>query len=138
MKHQIFDWDNPYVTARDKEAPHVSLTPYASPGAALAGETASFTQLLSGTWKFAWSPNPVSVPEGFYAADFDDAGWDEIAVPGNWQVQGFGQPIYTNVQYPFPIYPGFMEAAKKMAWRADISETMSSICCRICSIMSSL
>ena len=122
MTQQPFDWDNPLVTGRNKEAPHISLIPYGSGDEALAGDPAPFVQSLNGAWKFVWSPNPASALEGFAAADFDDAAWDEIAVPGNWQVQGYGKPIYTNVQYPFPIDPRFEEASRNMTRSEKISE----------------
>ncbi|MFR0354957.1 glycoside hydrolase family 2 TIM barrel-domain containing protein [Streptomyces sediminimaris] len=62
---------------------------------------------LNGPWRFRLSPT-ASVAEDFAAADFDDHGWDSIAVPSHWVLQGdgaYGRPIYTNVQYPFPIDP---------------------------------
>jgi len=58
-------------------------------------------QSLNGTWTFNWSRTPEEQPKGFYAPGFDTAGWDDIAVPGNWELQGFGTPIYTNHPYPF-------------------------------------
>lgn len=56
---------------------------------------------LDGEWLFCWSPRPEARPADFYREDFDVSGWDKIAVPGNWQMQGFGTPIYTNIAYPF-------------------------------------
>jgi beta-galactosidase/beta-glucuronidase len=79
--------------------------PYTSESAALSGDRSGspYFQLLNGTWKFAYAPNPASAPTGFFAPAFDTSKWDDIAVPGNWQLQGYDKPIYTNVQYPFPI-----------------------------------
>ncbi|WP_406408118.1 glycoside hydrolase family 2 TIM barrel-domain containing protein [Streptomyces sp. NBC_01643] len=62
---------------------------------------------LNGPWRFRLSPR-VPVTEDFAAEDFDDSGWDGIPVPSHWVLQGdgaHGRPIYTNVQYPFPIDP---------------------------------
>ena len=56
---------------------------------------------LDGQWKFHWSKDPDSRPADFYREDYDVSGWDDIKVPGNWQLQGFGKPIYTNMTYPF-------------------------------------
>lgn len=56
---------------------------------------------LNGIWKFNWSRTPAEQPEGFYESDFDTAEWDDIPVPANWELQGFGTPIYTNHPYPF-------------------------------------
>ena len=58
-------------------------------------------QSLNGTWKFRYSPNPAARPVGFERPGFDDKAWAPIAVPGNWEMQGFGIPIYSNVRYPF-------------------------------------
>ncbi|MGW7255188.1 glycoside hydrolase family 2 TIM barrel-domain containing protein [Streptomyces sp. NPDC054834] len=62
---------------------------------------------LNGPWRFRLSPT-ASVAEDFAAEDFDDHGWDGIPVPSHWVLQGdgaYGRPIYTNIQFPFPIDP---------------------------------
>ena len=56
---------------------------------------------LDGEWLFHWSPKPENRPVDFYREDYDVSGWDKIAVPGNWQTQGYGTPIYININYPF-------------------------------------
>ena len=101
---QSNDWENPQVVGRNKEPAHVPLVPYPAAEAALAGDRSRspYFRLLNGDWEFHWSPNPASAPADFYREGFADA-WDTIAVPGNWQLQGYGVPMYTNVQYPFPI-----------------------------------
>jgi beta-galactosidase/beta-glucuronidase len=101
---QSNDWENPQVVGRHKEPAHVPLVPYPVAEAALAGDRnrSPYFRLLNGDWEFHWSPNPASAPADFYREGFADA-WDMIAVPGNWQLQGYGVPMYTNVQYPFPI-----------------------------------
>lgn len=103
------DWDNPQLFERHKEAAHATLMPYPDEELALAGDRAAspYYVSLNGTWKFAYAPNPAAAPAGFAAPDFADDAWDDIAVPGNWQLQGYDRPIYVNVQYPIPIedYP---------------------------------
>ncbi|MFJ4466896.1 glycoside hydrolase family 2 TIM barrel-domain containing protein [Streptomyces sp. NPDC089424] len=62
---------------------------------------------LNGSWRFRHSP-VASVAEDFAADDFDDHDWDGIPVPSHWVLQGdgaYGRPIYTNIQFPFPIDP---------------------------------
>lgn len=54
--------------------------------------------LLNGTWDFQFAPTPLH----------DVDGWQTIEVPGHWQLQGYGNPHYTNVPYPFPIDPPFV------------------------------
>ncbi|SNY47266.1 glycoside hydrolase family 2 TIM barrel-domain containing protein [Paractinoplanes atraurantiacus] len=56
---------------------------------------------LDGLWRFAWSPTAET---GRAPADPGE-GWDEIPVPGHWQLYGYGSPAYTNVRFPFPIDP---------------------------------
>lgn len=57
--------------------------------------------MLDGRWAFHWSKDPDSRVTDFYQNDFDFSKWDKINVPGNWQTQGFGRPIYINISYPF-------------------------------------
>ncbi|MFE9811476.1 glycoside hydrolase family 2 TIM barrel-domain containing protein [Streptomyces sp. NPDC005548] len=62
---------------------------------------------LNGPWRFRLSPT-ASGPEDFAADGFDDRGWDSIPVPSHWVLEGdgaYGRPIYTNIQFPFPIDP---------------------------------
>ena len=56
---------------------------------------------LDGLWKFRLFSNPGAVPEGFFGEEYDISDWDDIAVPGNWELQGHGKPIYTNYVYPW-------------------------------------
>jgi beta-galactosidase len=58
-------------------------------------------QLLNGLWKFSWAENPKKRPLDFYKNDYDTSNWKEIRVPSNWDLQGYGYPIYTNIKYPF-------------------------------------
>jgi len=103
-RSRVSDWENCQVVGRNKEPGHVPLTAYADERAALVGDRSAspYLRLLNGDWRFEWARNPASAPQGFHQRDFDDSEWDTIAVPGNWQLQGYGKPIYTNVQYPFP------------------------------------
>ncbi|MFF0189324.1 glycoside hydrolase family 2 TIM barrel-domain containing protein [Streptomyces sp. NPDC005244] len=65
---------------------------------------------LNGPWRFRLSPT-ASGPEDFAADGFDDHGWDSIPVPSHWVLEGdgaYGRPIYTNIQFPFPIDPPYV------------------------------
>ncbi|NQD86891.1 DUF4981 domain-containing protein [Paenarthrobacter sp. CM16] len=59
---------------------------------------------LNGAWRFRYSSR-ADLPEDLAEADLDDSGWDTLAVPAHWQLNGFGHPIYTNTRYPFPVDP---------------------------------
>ena len=102
-QHKTNDWENPRCVGRNKEPAHVPLCAYPNEQSALASDRPASSSLrsLSGEWRFKWSPNPDGAPRDFHHEDFDPAGWDLVAVPGNWELQGYGTPMYTNVQYPF-------------------------------------
>jgi beta-galactosidase len=97
------EWDDPAVLHVGTERPHATMMTYPSAELAARGDRAAspWFRSLNGRWKFRYSPNPVSRPTGFERPDFDDKTWPSITVPGNWEMQGFGMPIYSNSQYPF-------------------------------------
>jgi beta-galactosidase/beta-glucuronidase len=99
------DWQDPQVVGRNKERGHVPLVPYPDEATALADDRSAspYFRLLNGPWRFHLAPNPASAPADFHLPGFDDSAWDTITVPGNWQLQGYDKPIYTNVRYPFPV-----------------------------------
>ena len=92
---QPHDWENPHVLGINKLPYHATLQ--------LPSKWKECKEIVSldGQWKFHWSKDPESRPADFYREDYDVSLWDEITVPGNWQLQGFGKPIYVNMQYPF-------------------------------------
>ena len=63
---------------------------------------------ISGEWKFHWTKTPAEAPTGFERVEYDDSTWSYISVPGNWEVEGYGYPIYTNVNYPHPKNPPYI------------------------------
>ena len=89
------EWEDPQVIGINKEAYHATLT--------LPSKKAECQQVrsLNGQWKFHWAKDPLHRPADFYREDFDSSSWEEITVPGNWQMQGYGIPIYSNWTYPF-------------------------------------
>lgn len=56
---------------------------------------------LNGNWKFHWVKDPKQRPTTFHNTNFDDTTWTTIPVPSNWEVEGFGKPIYLDERYPF-------------------------------------
>ena len=97
------DWENQNVIGINKQPPHSTLTPYESLRKAenLDRTASKWYRSLNGDWKFHWSPDPDSRPADFYKTDYDVSDWDEIPVPSNWQMQGYGTALYTNATYPF-------------------------------------
>jgi len=101
------DWEDPSVIGRNREAPHCTLMPYSDISSAKKGmpQESPWFMNLNGTWKFKWVGRPEERPVEFFKVEYDVSGWDEITVPSNWQLQGFGTPIYSNVPYPFQPDP---------------------------------
>jgi len=101
------DWENEQLIARNKEPGHCTLVPYGDVDAALRcrREASRFYQTLNGNWRFHWASKPADRPMDFYKDDYDVSRWNEIPVPANWQMHGYGRPIYLNMRYPFPVDP---------------------------------
>jgi len=89
------DWENPHVFGINKLPYHATLQ--------LPSREAECKEIVSldGQWHFHWSKDPQSRIVDFYKADYNTDAWPTIAVPGNWQLQGYGKPIYTNIPFPF-------------------------------------
>ncbi len=109
-KHLNADWQNPKVVERNKEPGHVPLCPYADPETALAGDSSASPNFLSlnGAWKFHLAPTPDDAPGDFQKPAADISAWDDIDVPGCWQMQGYDKPIYTNSQMPWSCEPPYV------------------------------
>ena len=60
---------------------------------------------LNGKWKFFYADSPSGIPSGFFRKDFNVRKWDDISVPSNWEMQGFGQPLFRNIPAPFKADP---------------------------------
>ncbi|MEN6357785.1 MAG: glycoside hydrolase family 2 TIM barrel-domain containing protein [Armatimonadota bacterium] len=101
------DWENPELIHRNRLPARAHIFPYPDKDSAATDERekSPWFVLLNGSWKFNYSQNPQSAPKDFFAEGFDASSWDAINVPGNWQMQGYGHPHYTNVMYPFPVDP---------------------------------
>ena len=89
------DWENPAVLGINKLPYHSTLQ--------LPSKEKDCKEIVSldGMWHFCWSPTPENRPKGFEDDSYDVSSWEKIAVPGNWQTQGYGTPIYINMSYPF-------------------------------------
>lgn len=104
--HQQPDWENLAVLQRKRLPEHAWFFSYDSVSRALTYQReASSIKLLNGRWKFYYADSPYEAPAHFYEQDYDTSHWEDIPVPSSWQMQGYGRPHYTNVQYPFPVDP---------------------------------
>ncbi|MFB9279784.1 glycoside hydrolase family 2 TIM barrel-domain containing protein [Cohnella cellulosilytica] len=104
------DWMNLDVPGRNTEPPHAYLIPYASRESAVkeAREASPFFRLLNGNWKFRYCESPEQAPPKFEEPHYADGDWDELPVPGNWQLHGYGRPHYSSCPYPFPVDPPYV------------------------------
>ena len=82
---------------------HSSFFAYESEEAAEAGKPSVSSNYLSleGTWKFCWTAEYADRPAEFWKAGFNDSSWDEMPVPGIWELNGYGDPQYLNIGYPW-------------------------------------
>lgn len=104
------DWENPQLIDVNKEAPHASFMLFNAQKDVIADDYSKspYHQSLNGTWKFTYVDRHADRIKDFYRTDLNTAAWKDIAVPSNWELQGFGTPIYTNITYPYPKNPPFV------------------------------
>ena len=81
------DWQNPAVNSLNRLPMRASV------------KSDSPVTCLNGMWKFQWFENPSLKSADFFKTTTDDSAWDEIPVPGNWELYGYGDPIYLNSGY---------------------------------------
>ena len=95
------DWEAPENLHQNRETARAFFVPYASNEEAFKGhrDDSSFVIPLNGDWKFHWSPQPSARPLDFAKPSFDVSKWDTIDVPSNWQMRGYGIPVYSNQRY---------------------------------------
>lgn len=104
------DWENEEIIGVNKEQPRATFIPFASRKDALKGDRygSDYLKLLDGLWHFNWVSNPEQRPVDFYKETYDVSAWDQIEVPSNWQLKGYGKAIYTNNIYPFKSDPPYV------------------------------
>ncbi|MEL0455916.1 glycoside hydrolase family 2 TIM barrel-domain containing protein [Flavobacteriaceae bacterium SZ-1-7] len=105
------EWENPQIIDRNKEAGRSSFVLYDDEESALTDtpQNSKYYKSLNGTWQFHIVKNPEERPMDFYKSDLDVSNWKTIEVPANWEMQGYDIPIYTNIVYPFPKNPPFID-----------------------------
>jgi len=95
--------ENEQVISENKEPAHATFTSFSSIKNRELNSS-EFKQVLDGLWKFKWVRSPKDRPTDFMNPSEDLSDWDAIKVPSNWEVEGFGIPIYVNHQYEFADY----------------------------------
>lgn len=104
------DWENTEIFSVNKEPAHATFIPFADEAETPWRDKfdSPFVKSLNGTWKFNFVKKPADRPMDFFKSDYDVSAWANIKVPANWELEGFGTPIYTDVSYPFPANPPFI------------------------------
>ncbi len=94
---------DPKTTSLGREKPRASFTSYPTEAEALKNDRANCKTRMSlnGTWKFNYVENFTDRPVDFMNPSLDVSAWNDITVPGNWELQGFGTPIYSNSGWAF-------------------------------------
>ena len=107
---QTPDWENPKIFGVNNEYTRATSLPFDDLKDAIANDYSAspYYMSLNGTWKFKWVPKPADRPVDFYKENYDVSKWNDFTIPGNWEVNGYGYPIYTNVVYPHPKNPPFI------------------------------
>ena len=118
------EWQSPERLSLNKLQPHAHIFPFAGADAArrVLPDGSKFYQSLDGIWKFHWCSSPEQRPKGFADASYDVSNWDDIKVPGCWNVQGLGG--HGEMKYGVPIYVNqpviFYHEVKKDDWREGV------------------
>ena len=116
-KKEHHDWEDESVFGINKEPGHANYIPFCSidelksdPSWEKPWKTPKSSRFMSlnGPWKFKWVKQPSDRPTDFYLPNYNVSGWDEIPVPSNWEMQGYGTPIYTNFTYPHANIPPYI------------------------------
>jgi beta-galactosidase len=102
--------ENPQITQVNQEPGRNPFVPYST---VLDAQQADLKQSdlflsLNGDWEFSWSENIEKSIRSFYNTTFNDKKWNVIKVPGNWEMQGYGDPMFRNIQQPFDCNPPFV------------------------------
>ena len=120
------NWENEKIIGVNKLPAHSLYIPFSSVEALKKDPTytlpweqtkSALWKSLDGNWKFNWVKQPSELPVDFYKKNYDVSGWKEIPVPSNWEKEGYGTPIYTNITYPFKNDPPFIKPVK--GWTSE-------------------
>ena len=103
------DWEDNHVLQINREPARAYFIPYAE-------HKGDRMVSLNGTWQFRWTKTPDERIRDFYRTDYDASAWDKLTVPANWEVNGYGTPIYISAGYPFKIDPPYVMKEPKKEW----------------------
>ncbi len=101
------EWEDPRLVQINRAPSHASMISYTDETSALLDEAnqSDRVHLLNGMWKFNWAKSPAERPVNFYQIGFGVDNWGDIPVPSNWELEGYGIPIYVNQPYEWTENP---------------------------------
>jgi len=107
------EWEDPKIFEINRGKPHAHFIPFESKELAIEDtpEKSKYYQSLNGTWKFNYSKDPNSRSSDFFQLGTDLSSWDDIVVPGNWEMQGYGTLIYLEEE-AIPLRPAVRGGAE--------------------------
>ena len=108
-REQHHDWEDNHVLQINREPARAYFIPFGE-------HQGDRTLSLNGQWHFRWTKTPDERVKDFYRTNYDDSQWATLAVPANWEVNGYGTPIYISAGYPFKIDPPFVMREPKPDW----------------------
>ena len=82
---------------------------------------------LNGEWKFNWTLTPDEQPDGFWQPDFNDSSWKTFPVPADWEMNGYGTPIYSSSGYTFKINPPYVMTTPKEKYTAYVERNPTGV-----------
>ncbi|MCD4772359.1 MAG: DUF4981 domain-containing protein [Bacteroidales bacterium] len=105
--NEKFDWEDPSIISRNKEKAHSTAISFNTLEQAIENniQNSPNYKSLNGNWKFNWVKKPALRPRNFFKNNYNDENWKEIPVPSNWELEGYGIPIYVNQPYEFTSDP---------------------------------
>lgn len=95
------EWQDPGVNEVNRAPMHTNYFAFETEDAAMRGckESSVNFMTLNGVWNFNWVKDSDMRPADFYKVDYNDKGWETMPVPGNWELNGYGDPLYVNIGY---------------------------------------
>lgn len=102
------EWENPFVNSVGEMPVRAYFVSYDSERSALEKTKTPRHESLDGVWKFNYVKTPDARPVDFYKVGYDVSSWNNIDVPGSWELQGYDAPVYTDTHYPFYAEPPYV------------------------------
>jgi beta-galactosidase len=112
--------EDPECIGINKEAAHATLMPYTDINEALKANryASGYSRTLNGTWKFSYVAWPQQRAKDFYLPSYNVDNWNDIKVPSNWQIEGYGTPYYSNFTYIFKKDFPHVMSTPPVSWTA--------------------